>query len=250
MGGTIDVQFQRTHVASPAQRWAVIIGIQAYGGSTHPTYGGDGDADAVRSSLLHSGWLPSHILDVRDSAATADGILRAMDWLVAHSGPDTFTLLHYSGHVCIDSRGPCASGHTYLWSYDNRFLSETTVRDSLSRLRGHAWIDIAGCEAGAFGPGLSSPLRLFTGSSQPAHTSYEEQSWHESVWTGTTWDQGYIHGLGANGVPYRATIAQMIAYGVSATVRDTTGQARGTQHPYIAGAGGAPGWRLSAPPGG
>jgi hypothetical protein len=233
-------------IASPAQRWAVIIGIQRYSPPTEQTYGGRGDAAAVRKALLHAGWLPSHILDIRDGQATGTAILSAARWLVAHSSPTTFTLFHYSGHVCIASRGPCGSGHTYLWSSDNRFISEDTFAGILRGLRGHAWIDVAGCEAGAFDRGLHSAARIFTGSSQPARTSYEDPDWHESVWTGLTWDRGFNRGDAANGRPFGATISQMIGYGVRMTPVVTRGQSAGTQYPYHAG--GLTGWRLSAPP--
>ena len=248
--GTIRVTFHRVvsyDAAVPAKRWAVIIGIRTYAAPTEPTYGGDGDANAVRAALLHAGWLPDHILDIRDRAASATAIQRAMTWLVRHSGPDTFTLFHYSGHVCIQSRGPCGAHHTYLWSSDNRFVPETTVAGTLSKLRGHAWVDIAGCEAGAFNRHISSPSRLFTASSQPARTSYEEPSWHESVWTGLTWDQAYLQGAATGGAAFRATIGQMVAYGVRNTPLMTEGAQAGTQHPYVAGGSGK--WTLSAPPG-
>jgi len=248
--GTISITFHRAvsyDAAVPAKRWAVIIGIRSYAAPTEPTYGGAGDANAVRSALLHAGWLPDHILDIRDHAATASAIERAMTWLVQHSGPDTFTLFHYSGHVCIQSRGPCGAHHTYLWSTDNRFIPETAVGASLSKLRGHAWVDIAGCEAGAFNVRISSKTRLFTASSQPGRTSYEEPSWHESVWAGLTWDQAYLQGAATGGAAYRATIGQMVAYGVRNTPLRTEGAQAGTQHPYTAG--GSKNWALSAPPG-
>jgi hypothetical protein len=250
--GTLAVTFfhplpPRHLVAAPSKRWAVIIGISHYASPTEPTYGGDGDATAVRRSLLHAGWLPSHIRDLRDGHASARAIIAAERWLVAHSTPATFTLFHYSGHVCIASRGPCARGHTFLWGSDNRFISENSFASVLRHLRGHSWIDIAGCESGAFDVGLHSRMRLFTASSQPGRTSYEEPRWHESVWTGLTWDHAYIRGAAAKGHPYAATIGQMVAYGVRNTAALTQGQPAGTQHPYRAGGSGR--WRLSAPPG-
>ena len=248
--GTISLTFQRAvtyDAAPPAKRWAVIIGIRSYHSPTEPTYGGDGDATAVRSSLLHAGWRADHILDIRDGAATAAAIQRAMTWLVQHSAPDTFTLFHYSGHVCIHSRGPCGTGHTYLWTTDNRFIPETSVGATLARLRGHAWVDIAGCEAGAFDVRIGSKLRLFTASSQPGKTSYEEPSWRESVWSGLTWDQAYLQGAATGSRPYRATIGQMVAYGVRNTPLMTDGAQAGTQHPYVRGGNAA--WTLATPPG-
>lgn len=236
----------RPRVVPPTGRWAVVVGIRDYAAPTEPTYGGDGDVAAVVSGLRHAGWLSSHILVLRDGAASANAIRSAMQWLVARSSPFTFTLFHYSGHVCIASRGPCSSGHTYLWSADNKFIPESAVSAQLGQLRGRAWVDIAGCEAGAFSAGIASRTRLFTGSSQPGRTSYEEPSWHESVWSGTVWDRGFNRGGAAGGRPFAATIGQMVRYGVRNTEQITNGQPAGQQRPFVSG--GDTAWRLDAPP--
>jgi hypothetical protein len=257
--GSIDLSFHRTvktaapaprkGIAPPSLRYAVVIGIKDYAGNTEDTIGGRGDVLAVRRALIGSGWLSNHILTVTEQAASADGIRAAMDWLAAHSDRRTFSLLHYSGHVCIASRGPCASGHTYLWSQDNRFIPETEVVARMKKVQGRQWLDLSGCEGGAFDAGYHSATRLFTGSSQPTETSYEEPKWNESVWSGLTWDQGYNQGLAdPSGTAMHATIAQMASYGVREAASYTSRQARGPQHPVLAG--GDRSWSLSAPPGG
>ncbi|GAC1445550.1 MAG: hypothetical protein NVSMB55_27250 [Mycobacteriales bacterium] len=233
-------------IAAPSQRWAALVGLRSYQRPTHDTVGGAGDTTAVLGALLNSGWRRDHILVVTDGAGTPAGIEGAMHWLVAHSTPSTFSLFHYSGHICIASRGPCGAGHTWLWTTDNQFVSENTVAQDLSGLRGHAWLDFAGCEAGAFDVGLHSADRLFTASSQPHETSYEQPSWGESEWAGLLWDRGYDQGQ-ANGQPYTANVGAMTHFAADQATADTANQPAGAQHPYIAG--GQPGWRLSAPPG-
>lgn len=254
-GGTVRLSFHRVPPpppyrgkgAPPSMRWAVVIGIQDYAGSTHSTQGGLGDAQAVRRALLTSGWLPDHILMVTDSDATAAGIRNAFSWLAARSGPRTFSLLHFSGHVCIASRGSCGSGHTWLWSYDNRFLPEYEVKQLWGRVRGYGWLDVAGCEAGAFD--THSSTRMFSGSSRASETSYENASWKESYWAGLVWDRGFAQGLADDqGRAYRATIGEMTAYGVKQAPPMTARGEKGSQHPVVAG--GSPTWTLSAPPGG
>ena len=257
--GTIDLTFHRVirpkpqvtpkNIAPPSLRFAVIIGIKDYAGGTEDTIGGQGDVLAVRRALLGSGWMSSHILTVTEQDASANGIRSAMEWLAAHSDARTFSLLHYSGHVCVASRGPCASGHTYLWSQDNRFIPETEVVARMKQVQGHQWLDLSGCEGGAFDAGYHSANRLFTASSQPSETSYEEPKWNESVWSGLTWDQGYNQGLAdSSGQAMHATIAQMASFGVREAARYTAKQSRGAQHPVLAGGDGS--WSLSAPPGG
>lgn len=231
-------------VVSPADRWAVLIGIQHYAGSTHPTLGGRGDVTAIRTALLRSGWRSDHILSLIDCQASQTAIIDAMTWLADRSGPSTFSLFHYSGHACIASRGPCRAGHTYLWSQDNGFISEGTVGTLLGRVQGPAWFDFAACEAGAFDAGLSSASRLVTGSSQASETAYEVPEWKESVWTGLVWDRAFLqsqHGSASDDV----TLGQMVRYGRAHAPEVTAGQARGPQHPYAAG--GDPTQTLDAP---
>jgi hypothetical protein len=245
--GTIAVAFTRPLPPpgiTPEQRWAVLVGIQDYAGNTHSTYGARGDVSAVRTALLRSGWRSDHIRTLVDGQASGQTILDAMSWLATRSGPSTFSLFHFSGHVCIASRGPCASGHTYLWSYDNRFIPETSVGSVLGRVQGRAWFDFAGCESGAFDAGLHSSKRLVTGSSQASETSYEQPDWNQSVWGGLVWDQAFLQGK-AGPKPGRATIGQMVAYGQAQAPRVTADQAAGAQHPYVAG--GDPSQSLYAP---
>jgi hypothetical protein len=245
--GSVTVVFVRPvvpPVIGPADRWAVLIGVQDYGGNTHSTYGARGDVSAARTALLRSGWRSDHIVTLLDSQASAQRILDVMSWLADRSGPRTFSLFHFSGHVCIASRGPCPSGHTWLWSYDNRFISEATVGSVLGRVQGRAWFDFAGCESGAFDAGLHSAKRLFTGSSLPSETSYEQPDWNESVWGGLVWDQAFLKGA-AGAAPNRATIGQMTAYGKAQAPRVTANQPAGAQHPVVIG--GDPTQTLFAP---
>lgn len=239
----------RKGVATPEQRFALVVGIKDYAGSTHDTIGGEGDVLAVRRALIGAGWRNDHILTIRDNQATAAGIRAGLDWLKARSSPKTFSLFHYSGHVCIASRGPCASGHAYLWSHDNRMISETEVVSRMKQVQGRQWMDMSACEGGAFDAGYSSPTRLFTGASQGDETAYEEPRWNESVWSGLTWDIGYNKGLAdPQGKAMHATIAQMASYGVREAAIYTRNQTRGVQHPVLAG--GDRTWSLTAPPGG
>ena len=246
--GRISLTFTRplpqAVTIAPAQRWAVLIGIQDYAGTTHSTYGARGDVTAIRTALLRSGWRSDHIVTLVDGQASGQAVINAMAWLANNSGPGTFSLFHFSGHVCISSRGGCPPGHTYLWSFDNRFIPETTVGAVLSAVQGRAWFDFAGCESGAFDVGLHSAKRLVTGSSQASETSYEQPKWKESVWGGLVWDQAFLQGK-AGATPNRATIGQMVAYGKAQAPRVTAKQAAGPQHPYVAG--GDPSQSLYAP---
>lgn len=251
--GRVDLLFHKVpppRYATPAHRFALVVGIQDYAGRTHDTVGGRGDVTAVRKALLAAGWRSDHIMTLVDGQATAAGIRNGLDWLRRHSSDKTFSLFHYSGHVCIESRGPCAAGHAYLWGQDNRFITDTEVVQRLKSVRGKQWMDMSACEGGAFDvDGYSSSSRMFTGAARADETAYEEPRWDQSVWTGLTWDHGYLAG-GAHpqGKKAAATMTQMAQYGVTHAPSYTSKQRRGPQHPVLRG--GSPTWRLSAPPGG
>ena len=215
--------------------WAVVIGIQDYQGRTHPTLGGRGDASAFMQALGNAHWPGDHILELVDGQATAGNIRAAMQWLTQHSAPDTLTIFHYSGHVCISSTGPCGANHMYLWSVDNQFISDDELGNNLRNLAGDAWVDIAGCEAAAFDKGISSPQRLFTGSSTASEKSYEHPDWHESVWTGLAIDQGMLQGQAdSNGDPI-VTVQEAVRWAQPRATDATQGQDHGPQHPVIIG---------------
>ena len=254
-GGEVRLAFHRVpklkppvvRSAPPSMRWAVLIGIGDYAGRTHSTVGANGDVTAIRAGLLAAGWRNDHILVLRDSQATASGIRHAFAWLAARSTPRTFSLLHFSGHVCIASRGPCASGHTYLWAHDNRFIPETEVRSRMRQVRGYSWLDVAGCEAGAFK--LHAWYRLFTASSRSNETSYESPDWRQSYWSGLVWARGFSQGHADDKrAAHRATIFEMALYGKKLAPQLTAKGPRGAQHPVMAGGGST--WTLYAPPGG
>ncbi len=248
--GTLSVQLLRARpVVPPAKRWAVVIGITDYAGRTHDTAGGRGDAVTIRDTLLRNGWRADHIRMLTDRQATYGAVVGAMRWLAARSGPDTFSVFHFSGHVCIAGRGPCPAGHYYLWTAENRFVSEQVVGAELSRVRGHAWLDFQGCEAAGFAvPGLATGHRMVTASSRADEKSYEEPRWGESVWVGFTWDRGLRRGAADADGDGHVTIGEAVAYGRAQAPRYTAQGAYGPQHPYVLG--GSPAWRLDAPPSG
>src|SRR5689334_17405224 len=63
-GGSVALDFHKrpkppgssTPGAPPSMRWAVVIGIGDYSGTTESTVGGAGDAVAVHKALLAAGW--------------------------------------------------------------------------------------------------------------------------------------------------------------------------------------------------
>src|SRR4051794_32618168 len=77
-------------------KWAVVIGIDHFQGRTHPNVGAVGDADDFTNMLRHQGWAADHILTLTDGQATAANIRNSFKWLHDHSGPNTYSVFHYS----------------------------------------------------------------------------------------------------------------------------------------------------------
>ena len=224
-------------VADPTTSWAVLVGVSTYDSPTHPTYGGDGDVAAFHTLLNQAGWPDSHIMMLTDQTATASNIRGAMRWLVSHSGPGTFSVFHYSGHVYQ------ASGHEFMWGVDNNFIRDDEFGSDLAPLAGRAWIDVSGCESQGFDRGLSSNSRFFTASSATSEKSYEEPAWHESVWTGLTVDKGLLqHQAGSGPLSVQAAVRWSQQQAPAMT---SSQQPHGPQHPYAVGGDGE--WYLGPP---
>lgn len=223
------------------KQWAVLIGVSKYQSPTKPTVGGAGDVAAILEAMRRAGWDRNRIRVLVDGAATGAAIREAMQWLVDRSGPDTFTVFHYSGHVKQKS-----VGQEYLWSVDNQFIPNTEFGDVMRQLKGRAWVDIAGCEAAGFEQGIASPSRLFTGSSRQTEKSYEHPQWGQSIWTGLTVAQGMNDGQADANKDKRVSIQEAARWGAERAPQITRSQSKGPQNPVIVG-GDPDGWFLGTP---
>lgn len=229
-------------VVRPEDRWALVVGVGEYAGRVSDTYGGRGDAVAVRRALLAAGWRKDHIRVLTDEQATGRALRRELEWLVSRSSDRTFTFFHFSGHV------KQTGGREYLWPTDSALVSDRDVARTLKRLKGRAWLDFAGCEAGGFDERLASRDRLVTGSSQVTEKSYEYPDWDQSVWTGLMFGKGLDRRRADRDDDGDVTVAESIAYARKRATEITIGQQPyGPQRPYVEG-GGRLDWTLAAPP--
>lgn len=225
----------------PADRWALVIGVTDYRSPVKDTVAGAADARLVRDVLLRNGWRADRIRLLTDGAATGSAVRAGLAWLAERSGPETFSLVHYSGHV--KQRG----GHEYLWPADNDFLSDSALVTAVRRLRGPSWTSISGCEADGFDDGLSSRQRLFTASSAVDEKSYEHPEWGTSVWTGILFAQGLRDGDADRDGDGRVSVQDAARWGAPrAAVITERQRPHGPQHPVLAGGSGP--LYLDAPP--
>jgi hypothetical protein len=220
-------------------RWALIVGVDRFQGRTRPNVGSVGDAKAFRELLLRHGWREDRIRMLTDRAATAEGIRAGLRWLVESSTPNSQSVFHYSGHVKQAEGDQDRDGEAldeFLWPHDNRFISDGELAQSLRQLKGIAWIDISGCEAGGFNEqGLASPRRLFTASSAEPEKSYEHPEWENSVWNGLLVEQGLLNraaDLDGNG---EVTLREAVEWASPRATMMTKNEPKGPQHPLAAG---------------
>ena len=228
--------------APPEQRYAFLAGITNYRAPTHDTIGSANDVRFIAALLQRNGWLPQNIRVVTDGQATGAAIRSGLTWLAGKSTPGTFTFFHYSGHVK-------QIGNTEkLWPVDRGFIPDTELVRLLAPGTGKMWVDIAGCEAGGFMPGLPSDRVLFSGSSRADQKSYEYPEWGESIWTGLVFDIGTGQGGADADKNGRVTIGEALRYATYYAHAITIGQRpHGPQSPQVAGDP-IRGWTLADPP--
>ncbi len=229
--------------SADSDRWALVVGVGDYAGRTASTVAGAQDAEDFREALLRNGFRNDRIRILTEGAATARNIRAGLQWLIDNSSPNAFSVFHFSGHVKQISGDRDRDGEKldeYLWPHDNVFISDAELGEQARRLRGLAWIDIAGCEAAGLDDGISSPTRLFTGSSQETEKSYEYPEWQNSIFTGMEIDQAMLQGMADHDGNTKVSIQEAFAYAAARAPQFTAGQSQGAQHPVIAGGDGTP----------
>src|SRR5215203_4191638 len=85
LGGTAAASAAPAPAA--ADRWAQVVGIDHFQGSTRSNFGAVADAADFKQALLKVGVADDHIKVLTESAATAGAIRAGLQWLVDHSGP-------------------------------------------------------------------------------------------------------------------------------------------------------------------
>ncbi len=236
--------------AEPHKR-ALVIGISQYEPPTRPTFGGAGDAEAWQSALLKNGWAKENIRMLVDGDATADNIRSGLDWLVSNSRPDTFSVLHYSGHTKQEPRGmDDGDPEEYdelLWGVNNEFIADGELAQRLRSLQGRSVISMADCEAAGFDDGISGPNRLFLAASRETEKAYEYSQPPRSVFVEFLVAQGLLGGAGDK--DGNKTVSLQEAFGHAAAMAPVVTAKQepyGPQNPVMAGGDGTQ-WYLRAP---
>ncbi len=232
-----------------SKKFALVIGINDYRAPTLDTVGSEGDAADVKAALLKNGWPESNIRMLLGAAATGSAIREGMRWLADTSGPDTFSVFHYSGHTKqMDGVADGEGWDEYLWAHTNEFISDNEFTDQMKAVRGHLWANVSNCEAAGFDDGFSGPDKLFTASSQENEKGYEDADWKKSVFSGLMVSEALLNGRGDANGDERVSLDEAFAYAAERAPQMTAGaRPYGPQHPYRAGGGGGE-WFLSPQP--
>ena len=230
-------------VAPPERRYAFLAGVTDYRPPTVDTVGGAADVVFLRQLLLDSGWRPENIRVVTDGEVTGQALRDGMAWLAGKGQPGTFSFFHFSGHV-----KQLGGGTEALWPVDRDWVRDREVTAALSQVRGRMWVDIAGCEAGSFLPGLPNDRVLVSASSTAVEKSYEHPDWGMSVWTHLLAERGTAQlGADADG-DGRVTIGEALRYATHyAQVVTWSQRPHGRQTPQVEGDP-VRGWTLADPP--
>jgi len=237
--------------APEQQKWALVVGVSQYEPPTKPTFGGAGDAGAVKSALIKNGWPEDNIRMLVDGDASAARIREGLDWLVSRSGPETFTVLHYSGHTKQEALntvdGDAEEYDEEMWGGDNGLIPDGELGERLRKLQGRSVISIAACEAAGFDDGVSAPNRLLLAASREDQKAYEYAGAARSVFVELLVDQALLGGAGdadGNGaVSLQEAFAHAAARAPVATANQTP---YGPQDPVMAGGDGTE-WFLQPP---
>ncbi len=230
---------------------ALIVGVSAYQPPTVPTFGGAGDAAAVQRALLKNGWSENNIRMLVDGEATAANIRSGLDWLVNSSGPNSFSVFHYSGHTRQERSG-MADGDAeeydeFIWSAKNEFIADGELGERLRGLQGRGVISIAACEAAGFDDNISAPNRMVLTASREDQKAYEYVKAGRSIFVELLVDQALLGGAGdADGnraVSLQEAFAHAAAIAPSVTANE---EPYGPQNPVMAGGDGTE-WFLRPP---
>lgn len=84
----------------PPQKWALLIGIADYRGSSSDLWHPDEDALEMKAELLEYGYPEANIKVLLNKKATASAISAAIDWLISNESPGDEVVFFYSGHGC------------------------------------------------------------------------------------------------------------------------------------------------------
>lgn len=214
--------------------WALLIGINAYSGSTRDNIGSYQDARDLRKYLLSLGWKSDHIVLLTNTNATASMILQSIRWLASKTNGSSVAVFNYAGHekpVRSSADGDNESRDIALWATDNRLILDGTLGKELNRVRAaKMWLNFAVCRAAGFNdPGTSKTGRVITYASKQSELAYEDPAVHHTVFGWYEVNEGMIQKQGDANGDGRVAVEEAYKYARPWAIKRTSGR----QHPSI-----------------
>lgn len=240
--------------ADPATtRWAVLVGVNEYEGSTRDNVGSRQDAEELHAHLRGLGWREDHMVLLVDGAATYQRIADAIGWLARKTDGASVAIFHFSGHTKqwygVDVDGDGEVPDEALWPSDNRHMTDRELTDRLGAVgAGRLWIDVGACEAAGYAdPGMRRLGRLLTFSSAEPEKSYEDPSVGNSVWGYYLVDQALRRGVADSNGDGDVSVQEAFHSAAPRATYRTGRASHGPQHPQMFDDVGAP-FTLRIPP--
>jgi len=155
--------------------YGVVIGINDYPGTASDLQGAVPDAEDMSDALAMNGVPAANVSLLLDDAASTQGIIEALRWVVSSTTPDSTVVLFYAGHV--RKIGPDTEA---IVAADGGVLPDWYIAKQIEGLPAHdVWIVMASCFGGGFTE-LMAPGRILTAAADANSLAYENESFGRS----------------------------------------------------------------------
>ncbi|MHA1771218.1 MAG: caspase family protein [Candidatus Thorarchaeota archaeon] len=183
-----------------ANRWAVIIGISDYDGTTNDLW--DPDKDALEMAQILEGYGYNYALALND-AGTAENIVLLLDWLITNEDANSEVVFFFSGHGSRVEDGTWdtdieSDGYDEcIVSYDLVAVTDSYMASRFSELEStHFAAVYCSCHSGGM---FDQPYETRSGALYIAAAEADQYGWDYSTLENTLFfyyfgDQGLLNG--------------------------------------------------------
>lgn len=171
-------------VAGPADpydvnRFAVVVGINDYAGTTRDLQGAVEDAKLMRRALVNRLGFPNqNVILLTNGQASRGYILGSLDWLVEHSRAGGTVAFFYAGHTHRAYGDPDHDGEDVdeaMTTADEQVIYDGEIASTLASVRGQVWLLIAACYGAGFADAMG-PGRIGSWAASEDELAYESPS--------------------------------------------------------------------------
>jgi hypothetical protein len=192
---------------SPANKWAVVVGIADYEGSEYDLWHTDEDAKEMASALIENyGFDSGNIKLLLNRKATYRAIVSAIDWLIKNEDAESTVVFFFSGHGfrAVDSESWDSDTESDgqdegIVSYDFYGLPDGFLQQKLSTLDSQK---IALCFGSCHSGGMFDDASDLQGANRVVASACraDEYAWDYLLLGNTLWgkyfvDEGLLQGL-------------------------------------------------------